>query len=230
MKYIGLFLNKLFELTGNLGIAVFILAIIIDIFSLITRYCLLKNNLIKNKYAKEVYIIKQNNKNPEDQLEKIQEIYNKENYSYILPIVLQILLTIINVLIFTTILNYKNYIVNISTAGPQSFLFMEDILIPQTNILIPLFCGLISFLCNNIFKIKYMKLKDFFIEIILNTFLVISFILYSNLFGSIYLIFILGIYISKPLFLFIFYKMNKQLAIYQSKYKIFLEETKKNTN
>lgn len=226
MELISKILIILYNMTNNIGTAVFILSISIGIISVSAKYFNLKNNIIKNKYGIEVDTIKETIADPELQLEEIKKIYAKDGYKYILPVAIQIILAILNIAIFATILNLKKYIPNINEIPTQSFLYIKDIFAPQKDFIIPIICGIITLICNNIYKMKYIKIKDFGIEILTCALLIVGLVLYSNLFGPIYLIYVLGTYLIKPILMIIFYKKTKELFFYQQKY----QEYRKNKN
>lgn len=226
MELVGKFLTILYNMTNNMGISVFILSISMGIISVTAKYFNLKNNIIKNKYGIEVDNIKENIADPELQLEEIKKIYAKDGYKYILPVAIQIVLAILNIAIFATILNLKKYISNIDEIPTQSFLYIKDIFAPQKDFIIPIICGIITLICNNIYKIKHIKIKDLCIEILTCALLIVSLVLYSNLFGPVYLIYVLGTYLIKPISMIIFYKKTKELSLYQQKY----QEYRKNKN
>ena len=226
MELVGKFLTILYNMTNNMGISVFILSISMGIISVTAKYFNLKNNIIKNKYGIEVDNIKETIADPELQLEEIKKIYAKDGYKYILPVAIQIVLAILNIAIFATILNLKKYIPNIDEISTQSFLYIKDIFAPQKDFIIPIICGTITLICNNIYKIKHIKIKDLCIEILTCALLIVSLVLYSNLFGPVYLTYVLGTYLIKPISMIIFYKKTKELFFYQQKY----QEYKKNKN
>lgn len=219
MELIGKILTILYSMTNNIGVSVLILSVTMSLISIFLKYLNLKNNIIKNKYAIEVDNIKEKETDPELQLKEIKNLYSKDGYKYILPVIIQIILAILNIIIFATILNLKKYIVNYDTIPTQSFLYIKDIFIPEKDFIIPVICGIITLICNNIYKIKHINIKDLLIEILTCILLIISLVLYSNLFGPVYLIYILGTYLMKPISLILFNKMTKELFLYQKKYQ-----------
>lgn len=216
----------IYNITGNFGVAIIIVSFISTLLSLLANYFNLNNQYIKNKYAKDVYIIKKDFENPEEQLEKINLLYKQDNYQYIIPVLLKIVVSIINIIIFIVILNYTKYI-KIDNINP-SFLFIDDIFMPTIDIKIPILCASISFICENIFCYKQLfkkeNLKQTLSSIFIAIISIITFTMYGNFFGQVYLIYILGISIFKIIPMLLFKQKKIEIFKLNKEYQEWLEK------
>lgn len=218
MNYIANIINFLYEYTNNLGYAVLIFSLIFNTILLIPKYINVKNQYIKSKYAKEVHLIKEENDDPSEQLTLIRKLYSKERYYYVLPTILNIIILMVNIMIFSVIINYKTYF---NITEQQSFLMINDIFAPQWNIVIPLLCIIFNIIASNLFKIKEI---NYLSEIISNGLLFLAFMIYGKSFGQLYLIYTLGIYFLKLIGTLLFYKKQKQIICLNKEYSIWLEK------
>lgn len=220
MNLITKIIMYIYNITNNLGITIIAISFILSLFSIISNYFNYHNQYVKIKYAKDVFLIKKEYDEPEKQLVKINELYKKDRYFYVIPVVLKILISVINIMIFIIIINFKSYI-NIENIN-TSFLFIKDIFMPVIDFKIPILCGILSFTGQNIFEPKknFAKenIKQTLITILLLLLTITGFVIYGNIFGQIYLIYIIGISIFKFISVFLFRKINIKISKYQKEY------------
>lgn len=223
--FFGKIIYFIYEITNNLGVAILLLSIISACtFGLLIKYLSLKNQLIKNKYAKDVYLIKEKTKDPEKQLEEIQNLYKKDNYKLFLPAILSFIYTLINVALFSTIINYKKFIPNVESIPIQSFMDIKDIFAPGIYLWVPILSAFLMIFSQNIVNLKSIFSKQAIP--MFATFIIMSiiFIIYGNIFGPLYLIYILGNYISNIFSSAIFFKYKKLSYEYNLEYQQWLKE------
>lgn len=221
----GKLIESIYLLSGNLGITIFFLSLIMSVIGMIPRVLISKNRFIKYKYAKETYKIKKDYDDPEEQLKKIGELYKEDKYIYVLPEIFQLGYSIIHIMIFTTILNYKNTI-PIVLETKQSFLFIDNILTPNIYITLPILCAIIQYIGSNLFNLKNIFHKNNLMNLIGFGLSIIIYITYGKLFGCLYLIFILGIYFFRIIQTLILRKITIQTIEYQKEYETFLQSVK----
>lgn len=211
MSVIGNIIRSLYDIIGNLGLTIFLTAFIVGIITLISQALLTRNNVIKAKCLQEIHLIKKQKLTPTEEIMAINNIYKKEKYLFAIPELLQILTILLNLYVFTTILNYSEYIIEYRTTGPQSFLFIENIFAMEWTFVIPIICGLLPLLINNLFNLKYLITSEAIADYILAIVLIFSYAVYSKIFTPLYVIFIFGKIVFSIVPKLVFYKQNKQI-------------------
>lgn len=215
---IGNAIKCIYDLIGNIGVTILIVSFIMGIISLLPKFLELRNSMIKAKYMNDVKNIEEDSTlSAQLKAQKITALYKKDKYIFGIPAILKVILLILNVFIFTVILDYTTYIVDYRTTGPQSFLFIKNVFSMEWNFILPIICGILPLIINNLFNLKYLISKEAIADYILAIVLIFSYAVYAKLFSFLYVIYIFGniIFGIVPVLLFHKYKKSKGINISQ---------------
>ena len=177
----GNILKYLTYISNNAIFAIFLFSFIVEILLMLLGYIPAMNMKIKRKHAEEIIQIKSSGVEATKQLEQITALLKEDGYIFWLDYICIFIKVILNISVFAAILNWRKYIPN------ESMIFLGlDFSHRLWNVLIPVICGIMSLIIS--FKFGSFSWNDIVIFLIS----ILSFFIYSEVFGVQYLIFIFG--------------------------------------
>lgn len=174
-----LVLGFIYNLTGNIGVTVIIVASVMFLF--------------KRRINMDKEHIRDIEKKMNDPLvdEKVKMCLCKTlPYDKCIEMVLKILYFFVSLYIFLIIVHAKEYIPGMEEDITYPFLFIDDLFEKQAGIL-PTGCVFLMFILQNLFRLKKAFVDNFIKNMFKAAILILLFSLYTSMFGPIYLLYVM---------------------------------------